>query len=75
MNTRFYGEMRNEYKILDGKTEGKRLVRPRRRGDDNIRTDLKETVLEGVDWMQLAGPCEHGNEPSSSINVGNCLTS
>jgi hypothetical protein len=27
---------------------------PRRRWEDNIRMDLREMGLEGVDWIQLA---------------------
>jgi len=39
------GEMRNSYKILEGKSEGKRpLGRPGRRWEDNIRMDLREVV-------------------------------
>jgi hypothetical protein len=35
--------MRNAYKILIGKLEGKRLyLRPRRRWEKNIKMDLKE---------------------------------
>jgi hypothetical protein len=38
-----------------GKPEGKKpLGRPRRRREDNIRMDLKETGWEGVDWIHLA---------------------
>jgi hypothetical protein len=49
------GEMRNNYKILVGKPEGKRsLGRPLRTWEDNIRVDLREIGLEGVDWMLLA---------------------
>jgi len=49
------GEMRNVYNILVGKPEGKiTLGRPRRRWEDNIRTDLREIVEEGVDWTHLA---------------------
>jgi hypothetical protein len=37
------GEMKNAYKILVGKPEGKTpLGRPRPRWEDNIRTDLRE---------------------------------
>jgi hypothetical protein len=65
------GEVRIAYSILVGKPEGKRPVgRPRRRWEDNIRTDLREIEWEGVHWMHLgpvSGPCEHGNEPSGSI--------
>jgi len=61
--------MRNVYKILIGKPEGKRpLQRPRHRWEDNIRMALRETGWEGVDCMHLAqdrgqwqaGSCEHG---------------
>jgi hypothetical protein len=37
------GEKRTAYRILVGKTEGKRpLGKPRRRWEDNIRMDLRE---------------------------------
>ena len=43
------GEMRGVYRLLVGKPEGKRpLGRPRRRWEDNIKTDLQE--LDGVVW-------------------------
>jgi hypothetical protein len=39
------GNMRNAYKILVGKTEGKRpFRRPRHRWKDNIRLDLREVI-------------------------------
>jgi hypothetical protein len=38
------GEERKVYRVLVGKPEGKRpLGRPRRRWEDGIRTDLRET--------------------------------
>jgi hypothetical protein len=44
--------MRNVYKILVGKSEGKRpRGRPRHRREDNIRMDLREIRWEGVDWI------------------------
>jgi hypothetical protein len=47
------GEERKAYKV--GKPEGKRpLGRPRRRLEDGIRMDLRETGLVGVDWIRLA---------------------
>jgi hypothetical protein len=49
------GEKRKVYKVLVGKSEGKRpLGRPRRRWEDGIRMDLRETGLRGVDWVRLA---------------------
>jgi hypothetical protein len=48
------GEMRNAYKILVGKPEGKRpLRRPRHTWEDNIKINLKEIGCKGVDWFQL----------------------
>jgi hypothetical protein len=47
--------LRNAYKILVGKPEGRRpLGRPRRGWEDNIKMDLREIGLEGVDWIHLA---------------------
>jgi hypothetical protein len=43
-------EIRSAYKILVGKSEGKRpLGRPRRRSEDNIKMDLRETGFGVVD--------------------------
>jgi hypothetical protein len=37
------------------KPEGKKtLERPRYRWEDNIKMDLREIELEGVDWIHLA---------------------
>jgi hypothetical protein len=48
-------ERRNAYRILVGKPEGKRpLGRHRRRWEDNIRMDLRETGCGGMDWIDLA---------------------
>jgi hypothetical protein len=44
------GEETEVYKVLVGKTEGRRpLGRPRRRWEDGIRMDLREIGLGGVD--------------------------
>jgi hypothetical protein len=38
-----------------GKPEGKRrLGRPGRRWEDNIRADFQEEGCEGMDWIELA---------------------
>jgi hypothetical protein len=51
-NTR--GE-KNAHRVLVGKPEGKRpLVRPKRRWEDNVRMDLRETGWNGMDWIHLA---------------------
>jgi hypothetical protein len=45
-------ERRRPYEVLVRKPEGKRpLGRPRRRWEDGIRLDLRETDLGGVDWI------------------------
>jgi hypothetical protein len=48
------GEMRNAYYILIGNSEGKRLLgRIKRRWEDNIRMNLRETGWKVVDRMHL----------------------
>jgi hypothetical protein len=48
------GEMRNAYRILDGKPEQKRpLRRPRCRWENNIKVNIRETGLEGMNWIHL----------------------
>jgi hypothetical protein len=43
------------YRLLVGKPEGKRpLGRARRRWVDNIKMDIVEIGLGGVDWIGLA---------------------
>ena len=47
------GEKRSVYRVLVGKTEGKRpLGRPRRRWEDKM--DLQEVGCGGMDWIELA---------------------
>ncbi|KAJ4444956.1 hypothetical protein ANN_06755 [Periplaneta americana] len=48
------GEFRNAYRVLVGRTEGKRpFGRPRRRWEYNIKMDLREVGYEGRDWINL----------------------
>jgi hypothetical protein len=48
------GEMINAPKMLVGKDERKRrLGTHRRTWEDNIKNDLSEKDLEGVDWVHL----------------------
>jgi hypothetical protein len=43
-------ERRNTYRVLVGKPEGKKPVgRPRRRWDDDIKLELREIMLSGMD--------------------------
>jgi hypothetical protein len=48
------GEGRNTYRVLVGKSEGKRpLERPRRRWEDGINKDLREIGWGGVERLHL----------------------
>ena len=51
-----YGRKREAYTgFWVGKPEGKRpLGRPRRRWEDNIKTDLQEVGCGVMDWIKLA---------------------
>jgi hypothetical protein len=61
------GEERKVYRFLVGKMEGKTAPgRPRRRWEDGNRMDLREIGWASVEWIQLAGSCEYGDEPEDS---------
>jgi len=48
-------DKRSVYRVLVGKSEGKRpLGRPRLRWEDNIKMDLQEVGCEDMDWIYLA---------------------
>jgi hypothetical protein len=75
------GEGSGVCRVLVGRPKGKRpLGRPKPRWEDNIKMDLREIVIEAVNWIQLAQEspvtsfCEHGNEPPGSIKKGYFLT-
>jgi hypothetical protein len=55
-NVEHMGEERKLYKVLVGKPKGKKpLERPRRRWEDGIRMDLRETGFGGGGhWIRLA---------------------
>jgi hypothetical protein len=47
-------EERGVYRVLVGRSEGKRpLGRHRRRWEDNIKADLQEVGCGGMDWIEL----------------------
>jgi hypothetical protein len=48
-------EIRNAFRVLVGKSEGKRpLGRSRRRWVDNIKMDLRKIGWGGMNWIDLA---------------------
>jgi hypothetical protein len=48
-------EWRGVYRVLVGRTEGKRpLGRPRRRWKYNIKMDVREIGIDGANWIRLA---------------------
>jgi hypothetical protein len=48
-------EGRGLYRVLVGKPEGKRpLVRPRRRWEEDIKTDVQDVGSGGMNWIELA---------------------
>jgi hypothetical protein len=68
-NVACMGEERKMYKVLVGKSEGRRPPgRPRCRWEDGVRMDLKRDWLGGVDWIHLAQDRDWwcGDEPSGS---------
>jgi len=49
------GERRGVYRVLVGKLGGKKkLGRPRRRWEDNIKMDIQEVERGGTNWIDLA---------------------
>jgi hypothetical protein len=49
------GVGRGVYRVLAGRPEGKRsLGKPRRKWEDNIRLELRETGTDGANWIRLA---------------------
>jgi hypothetical protein len=49
------GERKGAYRVLMRKHQGsRRLGRPRRKWEDNIKMDLREVRWRGMDWLDLA---------------------
>jgi hypothetical protein len=76
-----YGGDESIYRVLVGKSEGKRqLGRPRRRWEGNIKMDLQVVECGAMNWIELTqdmdrrrGTCKCGNEPSGFIKYGEFL--
>jgi hypothetical protein len=48
------GEGRGVYRVLVGRPEGKRrLGRPGRRWENNIKIDLREIGIDGANWIHM----------------------
>jgi hypothetical protein len=48
-------EGRGVHRVLGGRSDGKRpLVRSKRRWEDNIKMDIREILIDGWNWIQLA---------------------
>jgi len=75
--------MAGVYRVLVGKTEGRRpLGRPRRTRKDNIKTNLNEVGCKARDWIDVAQYRETWRAFVNAVknfriprNVGNFLTS
>jgi hypothetical protein len=64
----YMGTKKSVYKVSVGKPDGNiPIERPSRRWEDIIKINLREIVWDDVDWVYLAGFCEHGNETLGSI--------
>jgi hypothetical protein len=64
------GEERKVYKVLVGKPERKRpLGKPRRRWENGITMDLRETGLGVVDWIRLAQDRDRWRVVSAVMNL------
>jgi hypothetical protein len=49
------GKSRDVYRVLVGKSKGKRTFgRPRRRWEDSITVNLQDVGCGGMDWIILA---------------------
>jgi hypothetical protein len=62
------GEGRGVYRVLVGKSEGKKpLGRRRRRWEDNIKMDLREIGIDGTNWILLARDRVHWRDLVNTV--------
>jgi hypothetical protein len=77
------GEGRGAYRVLVGRSEGRRpLGRPRLRWEDNIKMDFQEVGWGGMDWIDMAQDRDRWRAVVSAVmnlrvpqKAGNFLTS
>ena len=63
-------EGRSAFKILTGKPTGKRrLGRPRRRWEDNIRMNLEEIGINAGNWVDSAQAKEYWRDLVNAENL------
>jgi hypothetical protein len=63
-----WGRGRGVYRVLVGRTEGKKpLGRPRRRWEDNSKMDLREIGILVVNWIRLAQDRIQGRDILSTV--------
>jgi hypothetical protein len=69
--------MRTAFTTLGEHDEKMSFRIPRRAGEDNIKTNLKQIRYSGMDWIHVTKngtkPCEIGNWSSCSIKCGKFL--
>ena len=62
------GEEREVYRVMVGKTEGRRpMGRPRRSWVNNIRMELQEVGCRYMDWIGLAKDRDGWRRPVSAV--------
>jgi hypothetical protein len=63
------GEVRGVHRVLVGKPEGKRpLGRPRRRWEDNIKTNLQEVGGGCGDWIESVQDRDRWRALTNTVN-------